>query len=222
MTPEEKKQYNKEYYERNKKLKGRSGGRSESSGGPRSTVSATVKVSGKAPSLASTPGKAKVARLESKVKTLEGALSRAKAELSKRRQNAVKEEKKNSDGKSSAEEKRASKEYRDKNKTKLAAERKKSSSSSSSGGGTSTTSSSKSVSSMSVEELESRIIKIQSALKDAKRQLSNAKQQHGQLAHSAIISEPTINDRFARFRSAERTPSNDSNASGLQWLRHTK
>jgi hypothetical protein len=60
---------------------------------------------------------------------------------------------------------------------------------------------------MSVTELETRIINIQSALKSAKSQLSKASQQLGQLAHSAITSEPMFNEHFARFRSAERRPS---------------
>jgi hypothetical protein len=60
---------------------------------------------------------------------------------------------------------------------------------------------------MSVDELETRISNIQSALTEAKRQLSNATQALGQLAHSDLTSEPMFNELFARFRSAERIPS---------------
>jgi hypothetical protein len=63
------------------------------------------------------------------------------------------------------------------------------------------------VSDMSVTELETRIIHIQSALTSAKRQLSAAQQQLGQIAHSAITSEPKFPEQLARFLSAERRPS---------------
>lgn len=144
---------------------------------------------------------AKVSRLKSKVSSLQGALSEAMAALSEKRQSAAKDEKKDSDGKSTVKEKTSSKEYRDKHRGEIAAKRKKESSSDSS------SSSSKQVSDMSVDELKSRIIKIRGLLTEAKRQLSNASQQLGQLAHSDLTSEPTFNEHFARFRSEERIPS---------------
>jgi chromosome segregation ATPase len=193
-----------EYYERTKQLKGREPKgpdhpeRTESSRPPGHSAPQSR------PSLNSdviNSAKARVARLKTNVSKLQGALSDAQAALSKKRQEAVKTEKDNSDGKSTESEKQASKKYRDKNQAKLAAKDKAESKSKSSSSEPSSTS----PSSMSVEDLEARVTRIKSALADAKRQLSNASQQLGQLAHSAITSEPTINDQFARFRSAERT-----------------
>lgn len=190
-----------EYYERTKQLKGRKKGK------------VSAKPQGKAPSKtksSSSPVRrddtkdamARVTRLKTKVSKLQGALSEARAALSERRRKNTKEERKNSDGKTTAEERRRSKEYRDKHRQELESKRKKDGSS-----GGSSSSSSKSVSDMTVEELETRIIKINRALQDAKRQLSNANQKLGQLAHSELTSEPTFNEHFARFRSAERIPS---------------
>lgn len=190
-----------DYYERTKKLKGRKKGASPPSAPSRSS---TVAPSKSALSESTKAAVARISRLESTVSKLEGALSEAQAALSAKRQAARKTAKENSDGKSTEAEKQASQKYRDKHKQEIAAKSK--SSSSTSGGGTSS-SSSHSVSDMSVDELESRIINIRSALTDAKRQLSNARQQAGQLAHSDLTSEPSFNTLFAQLRSEERIPS---------------
>lgn len=187
-------------YERTKQLKGRHHGE---------TKPAAVK-----PSRAAAPHKpalhpsvkaagAKIGRLRGKVAKLTEALSEVEAELSKKRQSARKTQKKNSDGKSTAKEKQASKEYRDKHKQKLATKEKKSSSS----GGGSSRSSSKSVSDMSVRELQARASKIRSVLRDAKQQLASASVEHGQLVHSAITSASDVGEHFARYITAERIPS---------------
>ena len=193
-----------DYYERTKHLKGRNKGQAGSSRASPSASSgaqaAPVKVSSETQAAI-----AKVNRLKDAVSKLQSALSEAEALLSKKRQDARKSAKANSDGKSTAKEKQSAKEYRDKHKTEIANKRKQDSSSSSGGGSSST--SSTSVSDMSVDQLTTRIIKIRGVLADAKRQLSNAQQQLGQLAHSDIISEPMSNVHFARFRSAERMPS---------------
>jgi chromosome segregation ATPase len=191
-----------EYYERTKKLKGRQPGEGKKS--PPIQRAPTAHVSGKSLSSAEHAAQARVTRLKAKVSTLESALSKANAELSKKRQAARETKRKNSDGKSTTQEKQASKEYRDKHKAEIASKRKSKSSSS---GGSSSSSSSNSISDMSASELTSRIIKIRGVLAEARRQLSNAQQQLGQLAHSAITSEPEFNEHFARFRSAERIPS---------------
>lgn len=203
------------YYERTKKLKGRQGQRLPPKTGLGSRVvsdqansSFHVSKSKPTPKSSSSVNSAKqrVVRLKAAVSKLEGALTEARAELSKKRAAAKQSAKENSDGKSTEAEKQASRKYRDKHKTEIATKRKQSSSSSSSSGSSSSSSTS-SVSDMSVTELETRIINIQRALKSAKSQLSKASQQLGQLAHSAITSEPMFNEHFARFRSAERRPS---------------
>lgn len=192
-----------EYYERTKHLKGRVKSRKPVAASPKSSsrrAPAAPKLKGRELGKDTSAAAAKVTRLKSKVAKLEGALSEARAALSKKRQATAKDEKKNSDGKTTAKERQSAKEYRDKHQAEIAAKRKKDSSKSPS-------SSSNSVSDMGVEELESRIIKIQGALKEAKRQLSNASQQLGQLAHSELTSEPMFNEHFAQFRSAEGIPS---------------
>lgn len=187
-----------EYYERTKELKGRKkaapkprGGnrqpKAHASGSPRHKIRGT---------------QARITRLRGKISTLNKALSEAEAALSAKRQSARKTAKQNSDGKTTAKERQNSQQYRDKHKEELKAKRKKSGSS-----GGSSKSSSKSVSSMSTQELTNRISKIKSALRDAKQQLSNANKELGQLAHSAIVTEPNANEHFARFQSAERIPS---------------
>lgn len=184
------------YYERTKQLKGRKKGgqkpsspphRSSNVGPSKSTLSTTTQAA-----------VARIGRLKATVAKLETALSAARQALSEKRAAARKTAKENSDGKSTEAEKQASQKYRDTHKAEIAASRK---SSSTSGGGSSSTSSSHSVSDMSVDELESRIIKIQDALADAKRQLSNAQQQAGRLAHSDLTSEPSFNALFNQFRS---------------------
>lgn len=191
-TPEEKARYNAEYYERTKKLKGRSGSSSNNNS----------KKSQDFESASAAKAAARVKRLEGKISALNGALTEATAALSLARQKERKAKRESSDGKSTEKQKQASQEYRDKHKTELKAKAKKTSSSS----GSSSSSSSKSVSDMTAEELGSRIVRIQRALKDARQQLSTAKQQLGSLAHSALASDPRVNERFAQFRS-ERTPS---------------
>lgn len=205
-----------QYYERTKKLKGRKntspppppkvglGSRVvtdlASSSRHRSHSPTTQPQMGSAGEAA----RQRVIRLKAAVSKLQGALTQARAALSQKRAAEKKTAKENSDGKSTQAEKAASQKYRDKNQAKIAS---KASSSSSSGSSSSSSSSTSSVSTMSVTELETRIINIQRALTDAKRQLSTAQQQLGQLAHSAITSEPMFQEHLARFLSAERRPS---------------
>jgi chromosome segregation ATPase len=184
-----------EYYERTKKLKGRKKGSNE------------IKVKTGKPSPKKTSSNKKKAiervnRLKKKVETIERALTEVYAAMSKKRQEKRKTAKENSDGKTTAKERQSSKEYRDKHKEELKAKRKAK-------GGSSGSSSSgpKSVDDMSLDELQDRATRLRAALTEAKRQLSNANQQLGQLAHSAIVEAPSINELFARFQSAERTPS---------------
>lgn len=210
-----------QYYERTKKLKGKDKANSTSPpkvGLGSRVVSDTANSSLHVPrshSPTSQPklgsageaARQRVTRLKAAVSKLEGALTEARAALSQKRAAERKTAKENSDGKSTEAEKTASQKYRDKHKAEIATKRKTSSSSSSSSSGSSSSSSTSSVSDMSAPELETRIINIQSALTDAKRQLSNAQQQLGQLAHSAITSEPMFREQLARFLSAERRPS---------------
>lgn len=193
----------REYYLRTRQLKGRKKGSGQvGSGGRQLTAVATVNSPEK-----TRAAKERVERLKGKVATLQDSLTKTLNALAEKRRNAKEEERKNSDGKTTAKERQSAKEYREKNEQKIAEKRRQDAKTSKSSGGSSSTSSSKSVSDMSVEQLESRVIKIRSALSDAKRQLSNASQQLGQLAHSEITSEPSINEQFARFRSAERISS---------------
>lgn len=203
-----------EYYIRTRKLKGRKKGTQSSliGDGGRPVTSGGRNSGGRRPPppVSNSEKQAKrVKRLQGKVDALQGALSKAQAALVKRRAEERKTERENSDGKSTTEEKRASKEYRDKNRAEIANKRKSASGSSggSSSGSSSSSSSSKSVNDMSVEDLETRIIKIRSALSEAKRQLANASNSLGHMAHSAILSDPEVNVHFARYRSAERKPS---------------
>lgn len=208
MTPEEKKQYNKDYYERTKNLQGRPGANPPPQKAPSPATKSVPATKPKIDPIKA--AEARVSRLKSKVSSLTKALSEAEAALSQSRQAERKKAKASSDGKSTAKEKQDSQEFRDKHKEELKAKAKKASkTASSSGGSSSSSSSSNGISAMSAEQLGSRIIKIRSVLRDAKRQLSSATQQLGQLAHSAIVSDPKSNENFARFRS-ERIPSNDS------------
>jgi hypothetical protein len=156
---------------------------------------------------------ARVVRLRGKVSKLKVALSEAEAALSKQRQGASKTEKASSDGKTTAKERQASKEYKDKHQTEIAAKSGSSSAAGSSSSGSSSKSSSSGdkskgfIDDMNEQQLRARVTKIRGALRDAKRLLSNASQELGQLAHSAITSEPNVNEQFARFQSAERIPS---------------
>lgn len=202
------------YYEEHKKLKGRNGPAGSPVPPPKVGQGSRIVESGNANS-ALHPGTkpkppvaaeavAKVNRLKAAVSKLEGALSEARAALSKKRQEATKTAKANSDGNSTQKEKAASKTYRDKNKAKLATTRKAAAPAAAS---TPASSSTSSVASMSATDLQARIISINSALANAKRQLSTAQQSLGHMAHTAITSEPTFDEHFARFRSAERRPS---------------
>jgi len=187
-------------YERTKQLKGRGKGSKATSANPSHPAKSVHPIREQTQA-----SHDRVIRVRGKIKKLEGALSEAQAELSTRRQKSRAAKKASSDGKSTAAEKQASQEYRDKHKTELASKSKKSSSSSKSGGGSK--SSSSSVADMSTKALEARVIKIKGAIRDARRLLSSASIEHGQLMHSAIVSDPDVNERFARFNSAERGPS---------------
>lgn len=198
-----------DYYERTKKLKGRQGGSPPTHAplAPKVGQGSRIVESGNANSAKHPPhvpptaeAIARVNRLRAAVSKIETALSAARAALSQKRQAATKTAQANSDGKSTQKQKTAAKQYRNKNKAKLATKRKASASST-------PASSSTSVSSMSVQDLQARIIKLNSALTNAKRQLAEAQQSLGHMAHSAITSEPTFDEHFARFRSAERRPS---------------
>jgi membrane protein involved in colicin uptake len=188
----------KERYERTKQLKGHTKGASKASSRP--SHSPTPSASPAQPVRVS---QERVVRVRTKLNKLKTALSDAEAELSSRRQKERAEKKKSSDGKSTASEKKASQDYRDKHQTELASKSK--ASSKSSGGGSK--SSSNSVADMSTQDLQARITKIRGAITVARRLLSSASLEHGQLVHSAIVSDPNVNERFARFQSAERGPS---------------
>jgi hypothetical protein len=130
--------------------------------------------------------KARVARLQGKVSTLEGALTKALTELAQKRRDSAAAEKKDSDGKTTAAERKDSKEYREKNQSKIAekekAEAKKTSSSSSSGG-SSSSGASRDAATLSISELEDRVSSIRATLAKAKTALTAAKSAAG-LSHS--------------------------------------
>jgi len=149
-----------EYYERTKKLKGRT----------RRATSNIPVVSKKTSSANAT-----IVRLTAKVTALTKALSEARQALSEKRKAEAKSKKESSDGKSTVEERAASKKYRDTHKAEIAAKRK------------SETESKPSLSSMSIEDLTDRISKIQAALSEAKRQLAEARSSFGHLAHADFI-----------------------------------
>lgn len=196
-TPEDRRR-NHEYYERTKQLKGRKKGVAKS-------VSSKTKPAAKTNPKDSPKvqkAKARISRLRGKISKLKGALSEVNAEMSKKRAAARKTEKKNSDGKTTAKERQSSKEYRDKHQQEIAS---KSKSKTKSGG--SSSSSSNSVSDMTMEQLQTRATKIRGLIKSAQKQLSNANQELGQLAHSALLLDPNVKERFAQFKSAERIPS---------------
>lgn len=188
-----------EYYVRTRKLKGREKGAGKTSSG-------RAKSSGKSANAGSADRQKKaqerVTRLKATVSKIQSAISEAEAALSAKRQTAAKTEK-NSDGKTTAKERQSAKEYRDKHKQEIAAKRRKTTSSS----GGSSKSSSTSVSDMGVQDLRIRISKLKSALRDAKRLLAAATQDLGQIRHSALLSDPTIEVEFARYKSEERIPS---------------
>lgn len=192
-----------DYYERTKKLKGRKKGTSAATSG---ASNKSVKSPGKL--AAQQKAKARVGRLRGKIARLKTALSETEALISQKRQEARKTAKKNSDGKTTAKERQDSKQYRDKHKQELASKRKaKDTKSGGSSGSSSSGSAPKSPQDMSLAELEDRSIKIRVTIQEAQRQLSNANQQLGQLAHSMILSSPDVNELFAHFQSAEGIPS---------------
>lgn len=165
-----------EYYLRVRQLKGRTKGASKAPG--------QVKNPGRTDGQAAV--RARVGRLRSKLAKLNAARLATETAIREKRKNESATKKKNSDGKTTAAERQASKNYRDKHKTELANKRKHDSKISSGGG---SSSSAPSLSSMSVNELQTRLGKIQDAIKSAKSQLSAATQQLGSLAHSALLTE---------------------------------
>jgi HK97 family phage prohead protease len=180
-----------EYYERTKQLKGKN---KAGSSLPKAKTSSTPAMGksdpgdSKSTKAAREAAIAKVARLKGKVTTLEGALTKANVALSAKRRSAAKEEKANSDGKSTAKEKQAAEEYREKHREELKAKE----SARRESGGSKSSSSSTSKSEVTVESLEARVSKIKSALRLARSQLSSANQALGQLAHSALTTEPLV------------------------------
>jgi chromosome segregation ATPase len=186
-----------QYYEAHKQLKGRPKAvpkRTTTSTHTPRQVTSTTKKPAKLPANA---GKMKtvnsrIGRLRSAVQKLQGALSEAEAALSAKRQTARKTKKASSDGKTTVKERQSSQTYRDKHQAEIKSKAKTKSAGSS-------TSSSKSVSDMDVQELTARVIKIRGALQDAKKQLATATHELGQLAHSAITSDPNVDTHFAQF-----------------------
>jgi chromosome segregation ATPase len=184
-----------QYYEEHKKLKGQTTTKSAPKSTPTPQKASPVtnskpRVPAESPKIR--VAKARIGRLRSAVQKLQGALSEAEAALSAKRQTARKTKKADSDNKTTVKERQDSKEYRDKHQTEIAAKRKKDS-------GSSSKSSSTSVSDMGVQELTARVIKIRGALSDAKKQLATATHELGQLAHSAITSDPNVDTHFAQF-----------------------
>jgi len=178
------------YYEAHKKLKGRS-----KSSASKSSTKSTSRPHNTTPLTKRTPkmnaAHARIGRLRSAIQKLQGALSEAEAALSAKRQTARKTRKANSDGKTTVKERTTAKKYRDKHQAELKSKDKKKTAPSSS--------SSNSVSGMSVQELTARVIKLRSALGDAKKQLATAQHELGQLAHTAITSDPDVDIHFAQF-----------------------
>jgi len=171
------------YYELTKQLKGRQKGNNDSKGSRR-----TSRIEKPKPTVSpkTSSSNAAVIRLKAKVVALSGALSEAKQALSEKRQAEVKSKKENSDGKSTVKEKTASKKYRDTHKAEISSKQKDSSTSDSSPA---------SVSSMSVEQLTTRISNIQQTLSEAKRQLTAASNSLAHFAHADFIdSDLKLND----------------------------
>ena len=202
-----------EYYLKVRQLKGRHKGapiapvlsRRNSAGAkaiqPKMTTTLGTKRSHLAPGEETRRAQARVGRLKVKLSKLAGALKEAESALTEKRRNAEKTKKQNSDGKTTAKERQASKQYRDKNKAKISAKEKKNNKGSSSGGG------STDVSSMTETELVQRVGKIQSAMKVARTQLSNAEQTLGSLAHSDIRATGVLYSDFALHSTISRRDS---------------
>lgn len=198
-----------EYYEAHKQLKGRSSSGMSSSSGRRRGGGGrrrNPKVSKAA---------SRVARLRGKVKKLKDALRATEEMINQKRDAAVgggttssstsSSSASKADGKTTASERLASKEYRDKHQTELAQKRKQAAPSTSSS--TPASKPSNDISSMDIDSLMDRAKKLRALIKEAQRQLANASSASGKLVHSAIISDPDVNEHFAQFKSAERTPS---------------
>lgn len=103
---------------------------------------------------------ARLARLTTKLHSLQNALKEAEQALQNKRQQAQK----NSDGKTTAKERQAAKQYRDTHKAQIKATEKKASSS----GGSSAP---KSVSQMSESELTTRVTHIKHLIASAQKQI---------------------------------------------------
>jgi len=162
-----------EYYMRTRKLKGRQKSTGTSKGSSQSRGSSSTQPT---TSKETSTSSATVTRLKAKVSALSNALSETKQALSEKRQAEAKSKREDSDGKTTVEERAASKKYRDTHKAEIAAKRKSESESSST-----------SLSSMSVEDLVSRVSRIQSALSEAKRQLAEAMKNFSHFAHADFI-----------------------------------
>lgn len=160
-TPEEA-AYNKEYYERNKKLKGREKGSGYKSGARDRAPQAPVK---KNPAARAAAAK-RVRALNAKLTQLRAALAAAKAKAPKSDPNAGR-----SKGETEAKKKADNKEYYEKNKNEIKNDRKAEARSqpSKSGGssGSKTSSTSSAPASRSVEEIEAAIRSTLTELKAA-------------------------------------------------------
>lgn len=186
-----------QYYEAHKNLKGRTKAAPKSSTKrPLTSQKATPVTKNKPKAPVGSPKmraiQARIGRLRAAINKLQSALSEAEAALSAKRQTARKTKKASSDGKSTVKEKTAAKNYRDKHQAEIKAKTKQKSASSSK-------SSSTGVSGMGVQELTARVIKIRGALHSAKTQLAVANRELGQLAHTAIVSDPNVDIHFAQF-----------------------
>lgn len=158
---EEERQYNKDYYERTKQLKGRQPGKGDDSSGGRSA--------GPSPppnrQAARAAAAARVNALNAKLTQLRAALQAARAKSSKPDPNG-----KMSEGEAASKKKQQNKEYYNKHKNEIKNDQKaeaRKSGSSSGGGSKSSTSSTSESSTRSVEELESAIRSTLTELKAA-------------------------------------------------------
>jgi hypothetical protein len=159
-TPEEQ-AYNKEYYERNKQLKGRNKGSSYKSGGRDRTPPVPTPAKNQAARAAATK---RVKALNAKLTQLRAALAAAKAKAPKSDPNAGR-----SKGESEAKKKADNKEYYEKNKNEIKNDRKAESRSApaKSGGSSAAKESSSAPASRSVEEIETAIRNTLNELKSA-------------------------------------------------------
>lgn len=156
----------REYYLRTRELKGRKPGSHKEQ-----------------PASRSGDPMAKVARLSKKIDTLEKALSQARKILSEKRRSEQqsrqakrKSDKKNSDGKTTAKERKESKEYRNRNRGKLAAE--------------DSSTNKKTPETMTVDELETRVSRIKETIQLAKKEIREASNRVGSISHSLTQPAP--------------------------------